>query len=676
LLVKELAAVSLAHAQQTTQPSHGSAAPAREASSAASPDGDGTTGQDGTAALLSALTARVAPLVGHAACPPPLRLAALEALQVAAAFAHALPAAVGPWAAEVLPPCAAAAARDLVNLPPTTAEATWPASGVPLERVAAPCLSLLRAALARSAVFACFQGARDLVRDLDRDLALDHARDLDVLPALVLSTDLDVLPALVLSTDLDVLPALVLSTDHDVRCAALKGVKKVLRHWPPAAWARTAAPLDALLFEALAREKYPPSQRRLLTCLAALRAASANANATQDGARDAARDGAWAAQWSLLARLHAGDGRGPDGEVSANSLALMGCLLGQATSDASSPHGVPSGVPAAWLVNLRSAAQPHLKPCMRLAAVESVLASGCLAVPLTSSARGSARLSSSVVLGVWFLCFALVLDDDEDVRDAAAHALTAGGEGTDLIRASELRPCNARALEIAMDKLTAKVLASHTVDGDLIGDYAGHLMGLWRSASTSLVQARASDEDDGAAPASEGVAGSGGEGDEGAGASRAIFEVEEDNLYSEPALVAQLAARQLALLFSAASAAASPGLAAAARALDASLLDALKLMLRDARANPKAAGSHASPLHGRVGAFQAAFVAAAALGCGRPLSAAARSLAVELQAAGGFGAAVHPVLGAAIEAACVPLAAQGGQAPSHYFFLAAPPTAQ
>jgi len=200
-------------------------------------------------------------------------------------------------------------------------------------------------------------------------------------------------------------------------------------------------------------------------------------------------------------------------------------------------------------------------------------------------------------------------------------------------------------------------------------------------------------------------------GEDSGGASssaRAIFEVEEDNLYSEPVLVAQLAARQLAVLFSAAnneasglspssasSASSSSKLAAVARTLEVSLVEALQSMLRDAQGGSGSGGSatgvtpggdeggNASLLDGRASGFQAKYVALAALGCGPTLvrSSTALALAAELLALPNFSApsVVHPVLRTAIEAAYMPRSSSTGpstpsnQAAGMYYFLAAPP---
>jgi len=749
LLVKELVATGLTHlaSQHTSIPASHSAStvPAAAASSMADDDNDeSTTSATGAAtaadasdtattaatlSLLSALSSRVVPLLTHVNCPPPLRLVALEVLQVAGAFQHSFPPfgitrtnMVQDWANTTLPFCLATAASDLLlNLPrppqgastSTPALATSTAQAVPLESVAAPWLSLLRAALARSAVFACFQPSQPSRPPSQED-----------------------------EKKQDILRLLLLSDDHDVRCAAIKGVKKVMQHLPSSPsssstsassplvlWGRDVLPLDSLLFEALGREDYPPSQCRLLTCLAILRTAAASASAASGtgsasgetfsgavsakGAEDTGRtvnSPNWSAQWLLLSKLFAGHVGSANSDVPARSLALMGSLLYEHSSlssgDASAAADVSAQHYATWLAHLKFAAQPHLKPCMRLAAVHSILASNCLAMPLDNSTF----VGSGVVLGAWFVCFMLALDDDEEVRDAAAQALTAhSSSGVDVVKGTtqslllDTRPCNARALEVAMDALTKKVLVAalaqkdHTVD--LIGDYAGHLEGFWRSATPSfslLAPIGGKDED-------------AGEDSGGASSSaRAIFEVEEDNLYSEPVLVAQLAARQLAVLFSAAnneasglspssasSASSSSKLAAVARTLEVSLVEALQSMLRDAQGGSGSGGSatgvtpggdeggNASLLDGRASGFQAKYVALAALGCGPTLvrSSTALALAAELLALPNFSApsVVHPVLRTAIEAAYMPRSSSTGpstpsnQAAGMYYFLAAPP---
>ena len=703
LLVKELVATGFTHlASQQSGTSAGHSLSSSTVSAAAASmddddDDENTTAGESTAAasetasntttmaLLSALSSRVAPLLTHPNCPPPLRLLALEVLQVAGAFQHSFPPlgtsnpnVVQEWATQVLHHCLATAASDLLlHLPPppppsnamTATTITTTAQGVPLESVAAPWLSLLRAALARSAALACFQTPQ-----------LDHHSHQDEEG---------------MKKEEDVLPLLLLSNDHDVRCAAIKGVKKVLRHLPSSLststssssplvlWGRGVTPLDALLFEALRREDYPPSQCRLLTCLALLRtaaAASAARNGTETTGRIAIRQD-WSAQWSLLAKLFAGHAGSSNSDVPARSLALMGSLLHEQSSTSNDDVGTGSNAHhySTWLALLKVASQPHLKPCMRLAAVQSILASNCLAMPLNSNRT---LVGSGTVLGAWFVCFTLALDDDEEVRDAAAQALTSHGNTQSL--QLDTRPCNARALEVAMDGLTKKVLVAAAHDdqvNDLVGDYAGHLEAFWRSAAatSSLLAPLGGD-------------GSGEDVDTSSSSSRAIFEVEEDNLYSEPVLVAQLAARQLALLFSASnmqySGVSPPSsankLATVAHTLEQSLEDALQSMLRDARASSGAGatgageGSNASLLDGRAIGFQAQYAALAALGCGPALvrSSKAQALAAELQALPSFKdpSVLHPVLRAAIDASFpTPSSIPNSQEPSAYYFLAAPP---
>mmetsp|Transcript_62144 Transcript_62144/g.140571 ORF Transcript_62144/g.140571 Transcript_62144/m.140571 type:complete len:247 (+) Transcript_62144:339-1079(+) len=209
------------------------------------------------------------------------------------------------------------------------------------------------------------------------------------------------------------------------------------------------------------------------------------------------------------------------------------------------------------------------------------------------------------------------------------------------------------------------------------------------------------------------LGGEGGE-SEGGGAYRAIFESEESNQHREPCLMAMLAARQFARLYSACSAdttTAAPGetsesVAAAldlspvcpeaTEALQAKLKAGLQALLAATATasslEPSAggrAGLCASPLCAGVNAaaFRDAFVAlagAAVLPAAARADPAVAKAAAQMAVSRGVevrheAAAVHPLLRGVLEAAfpceggAAPGAIPGAFAPPGYFFLTAPP---
>jgi len=349
--------------------------------------------------------------------------------------------------------------------------------------------------------------------------------------------------------------------------------------------------------------------------------------------------------------------QGGDGEVCARALELMGWRLDQemttrrrsqrqqqdgGESRQATGGGGGGAVAKQWLARLKRASSTHVKAHLRQAAVHSVKASNVLKsllalsppLPLVSPEGESEEEQGEwvkVVVGAWFVCLTLAFDDDAAVRDSAASVLfnasllTTSTSSLPLLgpptqastssssSLSPSRPCNERAIELAMDSFTDLVVLQSSTAGasssssssssSIVDVYAEHLMELWRDAlkTTSAGSSSSSsgdgggvmreegeekeDKDDGGerkkntkkrknedggsethkaggtaktqvAGDSDADGGGGGpaENEVGGGDERMIFETEESNLYSEPVLVAQLVVRQLRKLALAAAA--------------------------------------------------------------------------------------------------------------------------
>merc|ERR1739848_299216 len=119
---------------------------------------------------------------------------------------------------------------------------------------------------------------------------------------------------------------------------------------------------------------------------------------------------------------------------------------------------------------------------MRLAAVASLRASGILAVDLESPSSEITSGNTDQILDAWFLGLGLLLDDDEDVRDAAAEALRvclaqlSGSRGSASASGVITRMCNAKTLEVSMDTLTDAVCTADTGNGSVVRAYATRLL--------------------------------------------------------------------------------------------------------------------------------------------------------------------------------------------------------
>ena len=147
----------------------------------------------------------------------------------------------------------------------------------------------------------------------------------------------------------------------------------------------------------------------------------------------------------------------------------------------------------------------------------------------------------------WFgFHFGLVLDDDDSVRDSAAETLlvfsqhfTEGGAST--LRTS--RTCNAKTMEMSMDKLTDRVCAvADSVEG-VVYAYTNHLLNL-------IAQKNTPEESVANLASPEVLERHKDKGDHDRNfdaksiGNRPIFEPEETNMFLEPILIAQLVARQ------------------------------------------------------------------------------------------------------------------------------------
>ena len=350
-----------------------------------------------------------------------------------------------------------------------------------------------------------------------------------------------------------------------------------------------------------------------------------------------------------------------DGDVPAGALELLGWQIRLLCARPSSETG-PSAATAhalqsrrRWLIRVESAAEPGKKVCMRLAAVASLRASGILAVDLEPPSSEITSGNTDQILDAWFLGLGLLLDDDEDVRDAAAEALRvclaqlSGSRGSASASGVITRMCNAKTLEVSMDTLTDAVCTADTGNGSVVRAYATRLLQFLPEVSASVVQ---------------GAATMASEDEKKPNGNRLIFEPEEVNMFLEPVLVAQLVARQFSRLIARRNATFTETLKRSVSApFSTALESSLRVVLSDLKAGVPMLSGTTSTGGESAQTFRAAFVAAAGLTAGAVPSELAEEVMRAIRAEDYF-TAVHPLLHSVV----APERATNG-----YFFLSCAP---